>query len=218
MPQFHTRSTYRLARVVVGVLPAILLSLGALRPTPLAVSLSQAAARVLPAPSGSRVLPAGEMVWQRSLNDCGPASLANYLRANGAGGSHLPPVPDLDSLDRLAILTPTGTRLGDLADAATKAGWPSWVARVDPTEGAASLRGDRLPAIAWIEQSHFVTLTRLVAGDSVEMIDPMRGRLLVSWNGLLAVWRGEFLNRERPPAAASARFLFPSSPLPRSHS
>ena len=123
------------------------------------------------------------VVLQESLNDCGPAALANMLHTLGMAA------PSLDSLAVLAGTGPTGTPASGLIRAGAVLGVPMTFDRVEPEHAARAPR----PFIAWVNRNHFVTVTELTAGGTMTVLDPRVGRYSVSETDFTSIWTGEAL-------------------------
>lgn len=123
------------------------------------------------------------VVLQESLNDCGPAALANALRVRGMA------TPSLDSLAVLAGTGPAGTRASGLIRAGAELGLPLTLDRVLPERAAQVPR----PFIAWVNRNHFVTVTDLTPGGILTVLDPRVGRYSISETDFLSIWSGEAL-------------------------
>jgi len=154
--------------------------------------------------AGARLLPSEGMIWQRGWTDCGPAALANWLQL--VGGTP----PPLDTLSRLTGLGPRGTRLGRIARVAVTLGFPVGVRTLDPAGGPRVLRGYTTPLVVWVHPGHFVTVAALTPGDSVDVLDPLRGRQLLPWSLFARRWNGVVMH----PAAPGCDGCVPSSPAP----
>ncbi len=154
--------------------------------------------------AGARPLPSDGMIWQQGWTDCGPAALANWLRLSG----QVP--PSLDTLSRLTGLGPRGTRLGRLAETAATLHAPVGLKTLNPTAGPQVLARYRTPLLVWMRPGHFVTVAALTPGDSVDVLDPLRGRQLLPWSLFSRRWNGVVMH----PADAGCRGCISSSPIP----
>jgi len=154
--------------------------------------------------AGARLLPSEGMIWQRGWTDCGPAALANWLRLSGRTP------PPLDTLSRLTGLGPRGTRLGRIARVAAVLGFPVGVRTLDPAGGPRILREYTTPLVVWVRPGHFVTVAALTPGDSVDVLDPLRGRQLLPWSLFARRWNGVVMH----PAAPGCDGCVPASPVP----
>jgi predicted double-glycine peptidase len=132
---------------------------------------------------GARFIDGGVARLQSSLNDCGPTALADLLELSGVI------VPSADSLRRLTRTEARGTTLTDLASAADEAGLRVFSVHWD----SADLQMLPLPALVWVEQSHFVVVARRVRDDSVEVHDPAAGRYTMATDQFARLWSGEAL-------------------------
>ena len=123
------------------------------------------------------------VVLQATLNDCGPAALANLLHAVGIDA------PALDSLGALAGTGPIGTRASGLIRASATFGLPMTLEWIAPEKVAAAPR----PFIAWVNRNHFVTVTDLSPAGTITVIDPRVGRYTISEQDFRSIWSGEAL-------------------------
>lgn len=123
------------------------------------------------------------VVLQESLNDCGPAALANVLRVLGIA------TPSLDSLAVLAGTGPAGTSASGLIRAGAELGIPMTLHRVAPERAAQAPR----PFIAWVNRNHFVAVTDLTPGGRMTVLDPRVGRYSISETDFASIWSGEAL-------------------------
>ncbi len=123
------------------------------------------------------------VVLQATLNDCGPAALANLLHVVGIDA------PALDSLAMLAGTGPIGTRASGLIRAGASFGLPMTLEWIAPDEVAATPR----PFIAWVNRNHFVTVTDLSPNGTITVIDPRVGRYTISEEDFRSIWSGEAL-------------------------
>ncbi len=169
--------------------------------------LSRSVAFVKVKAEGGDFRPALDVIRQQSINDCGPAALANFLRAFGAN-----PIPTADSIAVLAGTTPLGTKLRGLADAAHEVlGFMPTIERLRPTD----IRAGDLPLIAWFDQEHFVVIESQEADGRFAIVDPLLGRYVLSRDALARHWTGEALwvppygARELPVSRVGASSLFP---------
>lgn len=123
------------------------------------------------------------VVLQATLNDCGPAALANLLHAVGIDA------PALDSLASLAGTGPIGTRASGLIRASATFDLPMTLEWIAPDKVAATPR----PFIAWVNRNHFVTVTDLSPTGTITVIDPRVGRYTISKKDFRSIWSGEAL-------------------------
>lgn len=148
---------------------------------------------------GARFIALGAARLQSSLNDCGPAALADFLELSGL------PVPPPDSLRRLAGTTASGTTLAALESVATDRGLRVFSVHWDPAE----LSQLPVPSLVWVERRHFVVVANRWREDSVEIHDPAAGRYRISNARFARLWSGEALvpldsiSPRRPPDAPS---------------
>lgn len=154
--------------------------------------------------SGARLLPSEGMIWQQGWTDCGPAALANWLRLSGGIA------PSLDTLSRLTGLGPQGTRLGRIAQVAAALHGPVGLRTLDPAGGPGVIRNYPTPLVVWVRPGHFVTVAALTSGDSVDVLDPLRGRQLLPWSLFARRWNGIVMH----PALPGCDGCVPSSPTP----
>ncbi len=152
--------------------------------------MARSAARAEMADLGATFLGEDGVVLQESLNDCGPAALANVLLALGMT------TPPLDSLAALAGTGPTGTTASGLIRAGAELGVPLAFDRVAPEDAARAPR----PFIAWVNRNHFVTVTEVAPGGAITVLDPRAGRFSISETAFETIWSGEaILPAEQPP-------------------
>lgn len=154
--------------------------------------------------AGARLLSSDGMIWQQGWTDCGPAALANWLRLSGKEA------PSLDTLSRLTGLGPRGTRLGRLAEVAAALHAPVGLKTLNPATGPRVLAGYRTPLVVWVRPGHFVTVAALTPGDSVDVLDPLRGRQLLPWSLFARRWNGVVMH----PASSGCDGCLPASPVP----
>lgn len=121
------------------------------------------------------------VVFQSAMNDCGPAALANMMRAIGVLA------PSTDTLAVLADMGPTGTTAGGLIRAAGRFGLPLALVRLT----SADLRRARTPFIAWVNRNHFVTVTERSPSGRLTVVDPTAGRYSISEEAFQEIWSGE---------------------------
>jgi hypothetical protein len=132
---------------------------------------------------GARFELQGGARLQSSLNDCGPTALADFLELSGVR------VPPAESLRRLADIQPRGTTLGNLAAAADSAGLRVFPVRWDPADIAKL----PVPALVWVEKSHFVVVAKHGRDDAIEINDPAAGRYVIAADRFARLWSGEAL-------------------------
>lgn len=148
------------------------------------------------------------LTLQAGLHDCGPAALANLLVELG-----LDP-PPLDSLARLAGTRPSGTRVSGLVRAAETVGvsLARWTGV--SLARASDVSADRssgnpgpfpIPSIAWVRESHFVTVASRAADGRLTILDPLVGRYSMTAADFRRIWLGEVLlvPQEDPPLVAT---------------
>ena len=143
----------------------------------------QAVERIALQIRGARFEPQGGARLQSSLNDCGPTALADFLELSGVS------MPPAESLLRLTHVEPRGTTLENLAAAAGRAGLPVFSVRWDP----ADIANLPVPALVWVEKSHFVVVARRTHNDSIEINDPAAGRYVMAADRFARLWSGEAL-------------------------
>ncbi len=161
---------------------------------------ARAAARVGVAMAGGTYLGRDGVVMQTGLSDCGPAALANLLRAVG-----LAP-PSLDSLGTLAGTSAEGTRASGLIRAAGASGVSLVLRRLS----ADSLEVARKPFIAWVDRGHFVVVAKQGPEGRLVVLDPQVGRYSINQEAFKASWSGEAIllaGSARSPAATVAAGL-----------
>lgn len=145
--------------------------------------LGRIAARAELTDFGATFLGREGVVLQESLNDCGPAALANMLGVLGMA------TPSLDSLAVLAGTGPTGTRASGLIRAGAELGIPMTLDRIAPEDVALAPR----PFIAWVNRNHFVTVSDLTSIGTMTVLDPRVGRYSISETDFTSIWTGEAL-------------------------
>ncbi len=123
------------------------------------------------------------VVLQSTLTDCGPAALANMMRDLGMQA------PATDSLMVLAGTGPLGTRASGLIRAGEVFGLSLTLERVP----LAVLPETPMPFIAWVNRSHFVTVTDRSPSGRLTVVDPQVGRYSISEDGFKKTWSGEAL-------------------------
>jgi predicted double-glycine peptidase len=133
--------------------------------------------------NGARFLTRDVARLQSSLDDCGPTALADLIEMSGL------PVPSAETLRKLAVATPSGTTLGNLASAASSAGLRVFTVRWDPVD----IDQLPLPSLAWVERRHFVVVARRSDGDSLEVHDPAVGHYRMSIERFATIWSGAAL-------------------------
>jgi len=132
--------------------------------------------------AGARFVTDKNVVLQSHRNDCGPASLKMILAAHGIESS----MSDLASELRL---TPKGTSLLNLRLVSTRLGVPAKSWAVQPRD----LHQIPLPAIAFVNNDHFVVIRRFVAPEVLEVDDPALGRLRWPTRSFQKIWSGKML-------------------------
>jgi hypothetical protein len=122
------------------------------------------------------------VVLQSSSNDCGPASLKMILAARGIECSMMDLAAELH-------LTAKGTSMLNLRLASIRRGLParSWALHPD------DLRRIPLPAIAFVNNHHFVVIRRFVTPELLEVDDPALGRLRWPERAFRKIWSGKML-------------------------
>lgn len=143
--------------------------------------MGRMAARVDLARLNAEFLEDDAVVFQSALNDCGPAALANMMRAVGVVA------PSTDSLAVLADMGPRGTTAGGLIHAADRFGLALTLVRLTP----ADLPDARTPFIAWVNRNHFVTVTGRSPSGRLTVVDPTAGRYSIGEGAFLEIWSGE---------------------------
>ncbi len=138
---------------------------------------------------GASFMGAEEMTLQQSLSDCGPAALANLLRALGRAR------PSLDSLSVLAGTDAEGTWASGLVAAGAAVGVALVFGRLSREER----RGARPPFIAWVDGSHFVTVVDRAKEGRLVVEDPLVGRYSIAFGSFEERWGGEALLPAQPP-------------------
>jgi predicted double-glycine peptidase len=122
------------------------------------------------------------VVLQRKAYDCGAAALKMVLDAHGIER-------ELGQLEKELKTTVRGTTMLNLREVAAEAGLPgrSWAL----TESA--LQEAPLPAIAWVGGDHFVVVRRFIDAKTLEVDDPLIGRLQWPLAEFREKWAGETL-------------------------
>jgi len=133
--------------------------------------------------SGGTLIDDSTIVFQKGVADCGPAALANLARVLGVEA------PSIDSLARLAGTEVTGTRASGLIAAASALGIHLYPNKTQPDE----LSHLKTPFIAWIKQSHFVTVEGRSHPKLLTVSDPIIGRYKLTEETFLSSWTGEAL-------------------------
>ncbi len=176
----HPSAVRRLGALAVLVLVPATIGIAAFAVTELP-RMGRIAARQELTDLGGSYLGAEGVVLQATLNDCGPAALANLLHAVGIDA------PSLDSLATLAGTGPVGTRASGLIRAGAVFGLPMTLEHIAPEQVAATPR----PFIAWVNRNHFVTVTDLSPTGTITVIDPRVGRYTISEQDFRSIWSGE---------------------------
>lgn len=161
------------------------------------MALTRVAARHSATRAGAEYLGKRGVVLQKGLHDCGPAALANLALLLGL------PAPSLDSLAVLSGTQASGTRASGLVRAATALGITLEADRV----GSDQLRALRTPFIAWLHQSHFVTVEKWTSQGQLVVLDSQVGRYALHERAFLPIWSGEVLRLHgatSPPSAPQA--------------
>lgn len=164
--------------------------------------LSRAAARAQVMVLGGSYEGREGVILQSGMNDCGPAALANVLKALGMG------TPSPDTLEALAGTGPEGTRASGLVRAAAAFGLDLALTRVDWERR----RQAPTPFIAWVHESHFVAVTERTQG-RLTVLDPQVGRYSIGEPAFRSIWTGEAIVLARPTGTAAAKYVAaPQSP------
>ena len=179
LPSEHRVARRRSAILTLVLVPASI-ALAALAVSDLP-RMGRMAARVDLARLHAEFLEDDAVVFQSALNDCGPAALANMMRAVGVVA------PSTDTLAVLADMGPRGTTAGGLIRAAGQFGLPLTLVRLKP----ADLRSARTPFIAWVNRNHFVTVTGRSPSGRLTVVDPTAGRYSIGEEAFLEIWSGE---------------------------
>jgi hypothetical protein len=132
--------------------------------------------------AGARFVTDKGMLLQSHTNDCGPVSLKMILSARGVDCS----LSDLTSNLRL---TPRGTSMLDLRLVSVRLGVPAKSWTVQPED----LFRVPLPAIAFVNQQHFVVIQRFVTPEILEVYDPALGKVQWPSRKFRKVWSGKIL-------------------------
>jgi ABC-type bacteriocin/lantibiotic exporter with double-glycine peptidase domain len=122
------------------------------------------------------------VVLQDGGNTCGPAALKMILDYHGVNVR-------LGDLERKAGYTGRGMNMSSLSRLATSFGLDARGWRL----GMDDLRRSCMPAILFVENTHFVVLDSI--GDRCDFFvrDPAKGKMRLSKSKLLKIWRGEAL-------------------------
>jgi len=162
---------------------------------------SRLAARVQMVAAGASYHGRDSVILQSGPNDCGPAALANLFLLLGQTP------PSKDSLAVLAGTGPTGTWASGLIEAAEVLGLSLAFERVSLNER----RHVPVPFIAWVRDSHFVTVSERSADGLYTMLDPQAGRFSIGDKQFHQIWSGESIvlaERTKRPVAKVAAGLF----------
>lgn len=204
--QIGSRLRLAIGLCVAATLGAVLTLVAALASDP--VILARLGGRLQVMREGGEFQGRSGLTLQAGLHDCGPAALANLLAELG-----LDP-PPLDSLARFAGTGPTGTRTSGLIRAAGTAG-VSLVRWTGPSVAGQSnapdseLSGDRalfpIPSIAWVRESHFVTVASQRTDGRLTILDPLVGQYAMVPADFRRIWSGGVLlvPQESPPLVAT---------------
>lgn len=196
----------RLIRSAIGSGVAIGLAAVAVLAAVLAsdpVVLARLGGRLEATRAGAEFLGRDGLTLQTGLHDCGPAALANLLASLGQDP------PPLGTLARLAGTRPSGTRTSGLVRAAGRVGvslsrWTGSSA-TGPSQGPEHHPPFPLPAIAWVHESHFVTVASQAPDGRLTILDPLVGRYSMTTADFRGIWSGEVLlvPQEDPPLVAT---------------
>ncbi len=131
---------------------------------------------------GAEFITEKDVVLQQHGNDCGVASLKMILATHGVECS-------LTYLASELRLTPKGTSMLNLRQVSFRLGIPakSWSIR------PADLAHVPLPAIAFVNNDHFVVVRRFAAPGILEVDDPALGKLRWPTRAFQRIWSGEML-------------------------
>ena len=141
---------------------------------------------------------ASRVILQEGRSDCGPAALQMILAHHRVAATQA-------ELRRLAGTDERGTSVLGLSRAASLKGLDAVASRRSIDE----LRNAMLPAIAFVNDDHFVVVRRVQAGRIV-VDDPARGRVRLSQGAFDALWNGTVLTFE-PRAARRGDSLRPNA-------
>lgn len=162
------------------------------------MGLSRLAARVQMVAAGASYHGTDSVILQSGPNDCGPAALANMILVLGQTP------PSKDSLAVLAGTGPTGTWASGLIRAAAVLGLDLAFVRVSSNKR----RHVPVPFIAWVRNSHFVTVSERSADAIYMVLDPQAGRFSIDEKQFHQIWSGEAIvlaeRTERPVARVAA--------------
>jgi predicted double-glycine peptidase len=125
--------------------------------------------------------------FQQSHSDCGGAALKMIF-------SHFCIPMDYGLLLQHLGTGPEGTTMLSIRQVAVAAGLRCEGWRLSPRD----LPIIPLPAILLLRRSHFVVVERVNAAEGILILDPVRGKLRISVQKLLSVWKGETLLFSKP--------------------
>jgi ATP-binding cassette subfamily B protein RaxB len=120
--------------------------------------------------------------FQQSHGDCGGAALKMILE-------HFDIPIEYGPLWQRLQDRPEGTTMLGIKQLAESAGLLCEGWRLSPQD----LRHIPLPAVLLLQRRHFVVVASVDADKGILILDPVRGRLLVSVRKLVSVWNGETL-------------------------
>jgi hypothetical protein len=150
--------------------------------------LTERPSRTRPAPRGAQGEADG-VILQRTAFDCGDAALAMVFR-------HFHVAAGYDDVARLLRTTPAGASMLALRELARAHGLRSEGWRL----AAPDLDRIPLPAILLLYGRHYGVLHERLARGEFVLLDPARGRLVLTADRLLDIWTGEALLFGTPEA------------------
>lgn len=135
---------------------------------------------------GMKLVSKEGLVFQDQNNNCGPAAVKTALDVLGIESS-------MEDIEKESGTNRFGTSMLGLKRAIEGYGLRA--------EGWRLTWRDfyriKLPAVLFIEGQHYVTALQFIGEDSLIIADPSIGRVKMSKNGLLKIWKGETLVLKR---------------------
>ncbi|PIU44321.1 MAG: hypothetical protein COS95_09495 [Ignavibacteriales bacterium CG07_land_8_20_14_0_80_59_12] len=132
--------------------------------------------------TGATYLGDSGVVIQERYNDCGPAALKMVF-------DHYNIHVALIEIEKSVHLTRKGSSILSLKDMAEKEalGAEGW--RLSPEDFYKAAK----PLIAFVRGDHFVVIDSITSDGTVHIRDPAIGKLRMSQNNFLKIWKGETL-------------------------
>jgi apolipoprotein N-acyltransferase len=141
---------------------------------------------------------------QAQKNTCGPATLAYLLSYYGFETTE-------DEVLKHVNLTHDGTTMLDMKNAVEHYGFSA----TGYKENYAALQKEALPVIAYINNSHYVVMLKVMP-DKVVLFDPAIGNIAVSKPGFISIWNGYLLSLKMKPIMNSPLVEVDENEMPQS--